>query len=356
MTSIVALNFVFVQALYALSSSSRTSPVLTFAGATFSPSVAPIVLPTVGDGTITLTWPSVTLSGGQLVNYSVMRTPSTGPAVEVCTGVDAPVHNGGESSCSDTTAVSGTSYTYTQQPVTRSGVTPTWTLPTSVSSAAIAPKSWVFDSAGTPSISTNNTAQLVSYPTGTLPDDALVLVSVSDRNTPPTLPSGWTQLSSSGMNTPSPMHLFVAWRRADASSSVSFRSGTNSQGALTVIYRYKRLSGNTAAPVVAHVVVQSSNSASSSGFTSPSSVVTNRPGANALSIVAISSDANLSLQTSQSYVFRNTASAVSANTDQGLSIGLADEFVQSSGSSGVSPTWAQSGAATQWMSVAIALA
>jgi hypothetical protein len=152
------------------------------------------------------------------------------------------------------------------------------------------------------------------------------------------------------------MHLFVAWRRADASSSVSFRSGTNSQGALTVIYRYKRLSGNTAAPVVAHVVVQSSNSASSSGFTSPSSVVTNRPGANALSIVAISSDANLSLQTSQSYVFRNTASAVSANTDQGLSIGLADEFVQSSGSSGVSPTWAQSGAATQWMSVAIALA
>jgi hypothetical protein len=356
MTSIVALNFVFVQALYALSSSSRTSPVLTFAGATFSPSVAPSILPTVGDGTISLTWPSVTLSGGQLVNYSVMRTPSTGPAVEVCTGANAPVHNAGESSCSDTTAVSGTSYTYTEQPITRSGVTPTWTLPTSVSSAAIAPKSWVFDSAGTPSISSNNTARLVAYPTGTVPDDVLVLVSVSDRNTAPTLPSGWTQLSSSGMNSPSPMHIFVAWRRADAGSSVSFRSGTNSQGALTAIYRYKRLSGNTSAPVIAHVAVQSSNSASSSGFTPPSNVTTNLPGANALSIVAISSDATLSLQTNQNYVFRNTASAVSAKTDEGLSIGLADEFVQSSGSAGASPTWAQSGAATQWMSVAIALA
>jgi len=356
MTSIVALNFAFVQALYALSSSSRTSAVQTFAGATFSPSVAPSVLPTVGDGTIRLTWPSVTLSGGQFVSYSVMRTPSTGPAVEVCTGVDAPVHNAGESSCSDTTAVSGTSYTYTEQPITRSGVTPTWTLPASVSSAAIAPKSWVFDTAGTPTISSNNNAQLVSYPTGTVQDDALVLISVSDRNTAPTLPAGWTQLASSGMNSPSPMHFFVAWRRADAGSSVSFRSGTNSQGAMALIYRYKRLSGNTAAPVVAHVAVQSSNSASSSGFTPPSNVTTNLPGANALSIVAISSDANLSLQTNQSYVFRNTVSAVSANTALGLSIGLADKFVQSSGSAGVSPTWAQSGAATQWMSVAIALA
>jgi hypothetical protein len=125
---------------------------------------------------------------------------------------------------------------------------------------------------------------------------------------------------------------------------------------MALIYRYKRLSGNTAAPVVAHVAVQSSNSASSSGFTPPSNVTTNLPGANALSIVAISSDANLSLQTNQSYVFRNTVSAVSANTALGLSIGLADKFVQSSGSAGVSPTWAQSGAATQWMSVAIALA
>ena len=356
MTSIVALNFVFVQALFALSSSSRTSPLMTFAGATFSPSVAPSVLPTVGDGTISLTWPSVTLSGGQLVNYSVMRTPSTGPAVEVCTGVGAPVHNAGESSCTDTTALAGTTYTYTEQPITQSGVTPTWTLPASASSAAISPKSWVFDSAGTPSISTNNTAQLVAYPTGTVLDDVLLLVSVSDRNTPPTRPSGWTQLSSSGMNTPSPMHIFVAWRSADAGSSVSFRSGTNSQGALTVIYRYKRLSGNTAAPVVAHVAVQSSNSASSSVFSPPSNVVTNLPGANALSIVAISSDASLSLQTDQSYVFRNTASAVSANTDQGLSLGLADKFIQSAGSAGVSPTWSQSGAATQWMSVAIALA
>jgi hypothetical protein len=356
MTLIVALNFVFVATSDALWSSSRSSAVQTFSGASFSPVVAPSISSTVGDGKITLTWPSVTLSGGQLVNYSVMRTPSTGPAVEVCTGANAPVQNGGVSTCSDTTAVSGMTYSYTEQPIARSGVTPTWTLPASTSSVAVAPKSWVFDSAGSPTISNNNNAQLVSYPTGTVQDDALVLVSVSDRNAAPTLPSGWTQLSSSGMSSPSPMYFYVAWRRADAGSSVSFRSGTNSQGALTLIYRYKRLSGNTSAPVIAHVAVQSSNSASSSGFTPPSNVTTNLPGANALSIVAISSDATLSLQTNQNYVFRNTSSATSANAALGLSIGLGDKFIQSSGSAGASPTWAQSGATTQWMSVAIALA
>ncbi len=356
MTLIVALNFVFVETSDALWFGTRSSAINTFSGATFSPIVAPSVSSTVGDGSISLSWPSVTLSGGQLVSYSVMRTPSTGPAVEVCTGSNAPVHNGGVSSCSDTTATFGTTYTYTEQPLTRSGVTPTWSLPASAASTAIARKGWVFDSAGTPTISTNNTAQLVAYPAGTVQDDALVLVSVSDRNAAPTLPTGWTQLASSGMTSPSAMYFFVAWRRADAGSSVSFRSGTNSQGALSVVYRYKRLSGNTAAPVVAHVAVQSSNSTSSSTFTPPSNVTTNLDGANALSLVAISSDANLSLQTSQSYVFRNTSSASAANTALGLSIGLADKFVQSSGSAGVVPTWTQSGAATQWMSVAIAFA
>lgn len=118
----------------------ETSADNQFAGATFSPTVAPVVSPTSHPNSISLTWSAVTISSGSTITYSVMRTAATGPAVAVCTGVNTPTQTGPNMTCTDSTAVSGAAYTYTEQPIVFVGAVATWSLAPSASSASVCVK------------------------------------------------------------------------------------------------------------------------------------------------------------------------------------------------------------------------
>lgn len=108
-----------------------------FAGATFSPTVAPVVSVSPYANGVSLSWSRVAISSGASVTYEVMRSTTGLSPVAVCVGVDAPTVLGASMNCVDTTAASGVSYTYTEKPVVYSGVTLTWSLPVSAASAAI---------------------------------------------------------------------------------------------------------------------------------------------------------------------------------------------------------------------------
>ena len=107
-----------------------------FAGATFSPTVAPVVSLTSNANGITLSWSRVTVSSGVNVSYIVMRSTAGAPATQVCAGVDTSVHTGTAMTCNDNSAVTGVPYTYTEQPVVLVSSTVTWSLPASVASAS----------------------------------------------------------------------------------------------------------------------------------------------------------------------------------------------------------------------------
>jgi len=131
-SNIASTNAVFV--------GTKTSAVNQFAGATFSPTVAPVVSPTSHPNNISLSWSAVTISSGGTITYVVMRYPATGPGVAVCTGADVPTQSGSTMSCSDKSVVSGTAYTYTEQPVVYVGATATWSLKASVASVSVCSK------------------------------------------------------------------------------------------------------------------------------------------------------------------------------------------------------------------------
>ncbi len=108
-----------------------------FAGATFSPTVAPVVSVTPHANGVSLMWSQVSISSAAPVTYEVMRSTTGATPVAVCVGVNAPTQLGVSMNCVDTTASVGVSYTYTEKPIVFSGLTPTWSLPVSVASAPI---------------------------------------------------------------------------------------------------------------------------------------------------------------------------------------------------------------------------
>jgi len=111
-----------------------------FAGATFSPTVAPVVSPTSHPNSISLSWTAVAISSGRTITYSVMRSEATGSAVAVCTGAALPTKSGSTMSCTDNSVVTGVAYTYTEQPVVNVGAVATWSLPPSVASGSVCSK------------------------------------------------------------------------------------------------------------------------------------------------------------------------------------------------------------------------
>ncbi len=121
----------------------ETSADNQFAGATFSPTVAPVVSPTARPNSVSLSWTAVTISSGRTVTYVVMRIPTSGPAVAVCTGANAPVQSGSTMSCTDNSAAHGLAFTYTEQPVVYVGATATWSLNASAPSVAVCSKKCV---------------------------------------------------------------------------------------------------------------------------------------------------------------------------------------------------------------------
>jgi len=118
-----------VRGTSALYSAGTTSSAQQFAGATFSPSVAPLVSHSPRGQDEVLSWAPVSVSNGLTVTYVVTRI-RLGISTAVCTGANAPVLTAGSMTCTDKKPGTG-ALTYTEQPVViRSGQT-TWSLPAS---------------------------------------------------------------------------------------------------------------------------------------------------------------------------------------------------------------------------------
>ena len=326
-----------------------------FSGATFSPQVAPVISPTMSDDSIALAWPAVTLSSSSPVAYTVTRTSSTGSVATVCNAPAAPVVNGAIASCSDSAVVAGTSYTYTEQPNAVVDGVATWSRDASVASTTITPPNWKFGQLGIFSVSTNNTAQSIQYPSGVAVGDVLLLVAVSaNRNIPNKIPAGWTQLISQSANSPAGFSLFVAWSIADSATSVLFESRATATGAFATVLNYGHAFSSVATPVVAHTAVQSSVAGAAATFTPPSNITTNAIAARALSIVAVRANNALSLSNAAGYTVRGSNAQIVGSASTAISVAIADTFVQSSGTTPTSPTWSQSGTPAQWISGLVA--
>ena len=339
------------------SSASLAGVSYPFSGATFSPLVAPVISPTMSDDSIALAWPAVTLSSNKPVAYTVTRTSSTGSVATVCNAPAAPVVNGAIASCSDSAVVAGTSYTYTEQPNAVVGAVSTWSRAASAVSTTITPPNWKFGQLGTFSISTNNTAQPIQYPSGVVVGDILLLVAVSaNRNIPNRTPAGWTQLISQGTNSPSGFSLYVAWRIADSATSVLFESRANGTGAFATVLNYGHAFSSTTTPVIAHTAVRSSNVNAAATFTPATNITTNAIASRALSIVAVRANNALSLSNAASYTVRGVNAQVVGSGSTSISLAIADTVVETSGTTPTSPTWSQSGTPAQWISGLVAFA
>ena len=125
-------TFGSTSAMYSQSTNNQSNQ---FAGATFSPTVAPVVSLTSNANGISLSWSRVTISSGATVSYVVIRTTAGAQPTQVCTGVDVPVLTGNQMTCSDPTALTGVPYSYTEQPVVVVSTSVTWSLSPSAASA-----------------------------------------------------------------------------------------------------------------------------------------------------------------------------------------------------------------------------
>lgn len=330
-------------------SAASSSPTSGFTGATLSPAVAPVITPVMAGRSVVLQWSRV--SSPRTMAYSVERTLVGGATSTVCLAPSIPIPNNGLVACTDSTATPNSTYTYTELPyIDIPGSTP-WSLPRSTSSVPFLVPRLSYLAAGS-DVSSTGTSINVPYPTGTQSGDVLLLVSVSGRNKAPTTPTGWNQLVSKGIGGSSSSYLFVAWRLADAGTSVTLDPQANGSGASTRIVNYGRMNGNTTSPIVATSSVVSGTAAASATFTPPTNVVTNASNAVVVSIMATNGISSPSLSVAKGFSLR-----LSTNSTPGsgsVSIGLADRNVATSGTSVVSPTWTQSGTSQAWLYATVA--
>ena len=272
----------------------------------------------------------------------------------MCNAPAAPVVNGAIASCSDSAVVAGESYTYTEQPNAVVGAVSTWSRSASAASATITPPNWKFGQLGTVITSTNNGNRIITYPSGVVVGDILLLVTVNNNGAIPTTPSGWTQLVSNSTTTPSTFSMSISWRVADAATSVTMRLNANNTGAMAVVLNYGRAFSSTTTPVIAHDASQSSTSNASATFTPPTNVTTSATAARALSIVAVHTNNAIALSDAAGYTVRGSKAQVIASG--AISLAIADTVVQTSGTTPTSPTWSQSGTPAQWISGLVAFA
>lgn len=333
-------------ALFTASSTSSTS---SLTGATFTPRVAPVITPTVTARSISLSWPEV--KSAKPVAYNVTRTGPVGTSSQVCTGANLPVTNQGTVRCLDTTATSGVSYTYSQQPLLDIANSTPWSLPASSSSSSVsAPRLSYIDSG--PDASSTGPAVTVPHPASVELGDLLILIAICGVNKAPATPPGWNQIVSRGVSGSSNAYLLVAWRVADGSPAPSLDPRSNGSGTSARILNYGRFQTNSASPVVATSGVVSGSAVASATFTPSPNVVTNGANATVISIVAMSAGNSPTLTNAQSFTQR-----ISQNLSPGsgtLGLGVADLLVVASGGSATSPTWTQSGTVKDWIYATLA--
>ena len=332
--------------LFAATSSSSTS---SFSGATFTPKVAPLVTPVVSARSLSLSWPQV--SSSKPVAYTVTRSGPPGSTTQVCTGSNTPVVTNGLVRCTDTSAVSGISYTYTEQPILDIANSTPWSLPASLQSSSVtAPRLTYIDSG--PEVSSIGPVVSVPYPASAEIGDLLVLIAICSVNKAPALPTGWTQAVSRGISGSSSLYLLVAWRVADGSTAVSLDPRSNGSGTSAQILNYGRFQGNGANPVVATSSTVSGSAPATATVTPSPDVVTNASNATVISIVALSAANSPTLTAPQSFTQRLSMNLFPGSGALGL--GVADATVLTTGAAIASPSWTQSGIAKEWIFATLA--
>jgi hypothetical protein len=77
----------------------------------------------------------------------------------------------------------------------------------------------------------------VAYPSGTSPDDLLLLVEINAANRAITTPSGWTLLADQATSSPAQMRFTIWWKPAGSETSQNLSVNTNSSGAAAWVVR-----------------------------------------------------------------------------------------------------------------------
>lgn len=304
------------------------------------------------DGAFVLTWPTVLLDDSRPTESRIVRNGSDGSVVEVCTGPQAPVHGDGVDTCRDEGAVPNVSYTYSQQPVLRSNGLVTWSIPPGPMSVATRVPRLSFGGAGQLVTINSSSALVVPHPATTAVGDVLVLVVRSARNRSVTLPSGWSQLVSTGAAGVG--DLLVAWRIADGSGSVSVQTNTNGTGAAAQVLRYVRSAGYSGLPRSAVTVVLSGSSAAATTWTMPGSIQVTADDSTVVSIGTVVGANALTIAGGSPFSVRSATSATSQSN--GFGIGAADAPSVDTGAIVQPPTWEQSGVPGSWMGALVAFA
>ena len=199
---------------------------------------------------------------------------------------------------------------------------------------------------GSPTTWLSGGSKTAAYPSGTSPNDLLLLEVVGKGTTPSsTPPAGWTYLTSTaaGGNT---VDLAVFWRLAGAETSVSFTPGDSAGSAWVV--RYARGGGYPPNPVSAMTSAQSGTPGGngSTTLTPTPLAATNAANAVEINLVAQASTATLSLSSQNNFTRQYTGAAGSA------AFAVADRTVASP-STPTAPTWS-SPTSARWVWSAVA--
>lgn len=320
----------------------------TFAGASFVPLVAPVVVPTITSTGVSLSWSRVQTSGGVDTAYRVVRSDAANQT-DVCTAANAPVASSSTVSCVDSAALADVTYTYTEQPVLMRGSTQTWSRPPSNASVAVTMPRIVFANVGA-TVSATGSSISVPYPTGTQVGDLLLLVAVSGRQSAPLSPAGWTTVASVGVSGTSAFRLFVAWRLADSATAVTLDPSANSTGATLRILRYVRGNGLSVVPTLATAQVVTATGATATSYTPAPDLVTNGTNAEVVSIVALRDLGILDLANPRGFTLHDSEVATPGSVGQAVGVaGLRQMAVGQV----ASPTWSSTIGAT-WLAATLA--
>ena len=329
----------------ALFSDFATGQVHSFAGATFSPSVAPAMSASLDSSDVMLAWDPVSISSGATVTYRVARVDQDSAIDHVCIDSDAPVLVSGKISCTDRTGRADRVYRYVVTPVVvRSGVD-TWSRPAGESSSAVLVPRIVYAATGSIIASSSPGTTTSPYPVGTAAGDVLVLVSINAIPSAPLTPTDWTQLARVSVSGSDPLSLFVAWRVADGSSSVQINPLAAASGAVSYVMRFARVAGNGDVPIVATATLVSGHTAATATLQPTPDSLTVGTNSTVVSLVATHSASSVNLSQHRGFVVRESGMRHPRSED--LTWGVATGRGAEPGAV-PAPEWTQVGTTGPW--------
>lgn len=196
-------------------------------------------------------------------------------------------------------------------------------------------------------------AKPVPFPTGTSPNDLLLLVVVgNDQSGPWTAPAGWSggDLGANPTKGAFP-HAMVFWRvHTTSTTSVWVIPSTTGQSATAwvVAYDSNGLTPSAASAAMCgpgQVPGACGYAGATATLTPPVKVTANHKAATEIAIGMVTGTNSLSLApASKGFTFQGTSTAPGS----GDAIGIADESVAISGTAPTEPIWRQSGTAAPW--------